>query len=223
MNRKGLYDTASASGKQTHPSLDASLGSELLSVLFPVEPGHGFRAREMQNWFAQGCFRNWRCLPFQTPLGWWWAGCCSSTAAPSWPRTRPTRGHSLPRLPQLCHRDLPQSQFLADASAARSSSPMAVPASASAQLGRSRTMASRAGQPPLQPPHRGRGTMALGTLMSIAGIPTCAPGFPPCRSLVSELHQLLGSETHPKVHSSPATCSGHSHAAGCRVFRISGS
>lgn len=94
-------------------SLDVSPGSELLSVLFPVEQGHGFRAREMQNWFAQGCFGNWRCLPFQTPPGWHRAGCCSSIAAPSWLRTRPARGRLLACLPHYCHTDLLEPQLLA--------------------------------------------------------------------------------------------------------------
>ena len=145
------------------PSLDVSPGSELLSVLFPVEQGHGFRAREMQNWFAQGCFRNWRCLPFQISPGWRQAGCCSSTAAPSRPRTRPTWGRLLSWLPHSCHADLQEPQFLAAASPTRPSSPTVVPAPASAQLGSSRMMSSGAGQPLLQPLHHVHGAMALGT------------------------------------------------------------
>lgn len=127
------------------PSLDVSPGSELLSVLFPVEQGHGFRAREMENWFAQGCFRKWRCLPFQKSPGWHQAGCHSSTA-------RRGQGHLLSWLPHSCHTDLPEPQFPAADFHTRSSSPTAVPAPASAQLGSSRTTSSKAGQPLLQAP-----------------------------------------------------------------------
>lgn len=160
------------------PSLDVSPGSELPSVLFPVEQGGGFRARGRQNWFAQGWFINRR---FPSPHPWLASGwCCSRTAAPSQARRSPAWGCLLSRLPHPCHPEPQELQFLADASRTPSSSPTAAPAPASARLGGSRMMPSRAEQPLLQPLHSVCGAMALGTSpLSTTTVPT---GKPPWRS-----------------------------------------